>query len=82
MSKYDPTKQYQWKMDDEITFSGQQFNILSQSLTQFITSNMDVPTILKLTEAFAVVQAKMSEYVDKGVIKEYVAPPDDNSSTR
>ncbi len=70
--QFDPSKQWQWKMNDEIVFTGREFDILNKALSQFITSNLDVPTILKLTEAFALTQAKLAEYVDKGVISEYI----------
>lgn len=74
--RFDPSKQWQWKMEDEIIFSGREFMVINQALSQFIQSGLhDIPMILKLTEAFATVQSKLAEYVDKGVIKEYVPIP-------
>jgi hypothetical protein len=77
VTKFDPSKQWQWKLDDEIVLTGRQFSILNQALSQFVVSSLDVPTIIKLTEAFTICQAKMAEYVEKGVITEFV--PEQNS---
>ena len=68
MATFDPNTEYQWKLDEVIEFSGRDFHTIHAAMQQFITSNMDVPTILKLTQAYAVVTAKLAEYVEKGII--------------
>lgn len=72
MAKYDPSKQYQWKLEDKIEFSGKELHKLNETMTQFVQSGLsDVPMILKLMEVYAIVQNKMAEYVEKGVITEF-----------
>lgn len=68
--KYDPNKKWGWQPDDKITFTGMEFHKINTALSDFITSNMDVPTVLKLAEAFSIVQNKLAQYVELGVIKE------------
>lgn len=67
---YDPNKQWGWKSDSIFELTGMEFHKLNTALSDFIVSDMNVPTILKLAEAFGIIQNKLSEYVDKGVITE------------
>lgn len=67
---FDPNKQYQWKLDDKIEFTGKEFHIIQQAMQQFITSNMDVSTILRLAQVYAITVAKMNEYIENGTITE------------
>lgn len=69
---FDPSKRYQWNPEEKIEFTGREFLVINDAMQQFITSNLDVPTILKLTQAYAVVFGKMNEYIDKGLITEHI----------
>lgn len=77
---FDPNKQYQWKLDEKIEFTGKEFHILHDAMQQFIQSALDVPTILKLTQAYAVTVSKMNEYIDKGLINEFTPTEDSEQS--
>ena len=68
--QYDPKKQWQWSPDSKFEFTGIEFHKINTALSEFIVSDMSVPTILKLAEAFTIIQAKMTEYVDNGTIVE------------
>ncbi len=74
MAQYNPKLQYQWPLDAEITFTGREFDIMNRAIGGFLNSSMDVPSILRLVESFGVIQKKMNEYVEKGVMTEYVEP--------
>lgn len=69
---FNPEKKYQWSLDDKFEFTGREFDILNKSLGQFVNGIIDVPSILKIADAFAIVQNKMREYVENGTIKEYI----------
>ncbi len=72
--KYDSSKAYSWENTDKIIFTGAEFNVLYQTFSKFMNSPItDVATILSLVNATNLTQAKLAEYVEKGVIREAVA---------
>lgn len=76
MSKqFDAGKRYQWQPTDKIIFTGSEFDTLNRALSMFVTGSVtNTTTILKLAEAFSVMQAKLAEYVNNGIFTEFVDP--------
>lgn len=68
--QYDPKKRWQWEPNAKFEFTGVEFHKINEALSGFIVSDMNVPAILKLAEAFGIMQGKLSEYVEKGTIYE------------
>lgn len=73
---FDPSKKYQWQPNDKIVFTGSEFDVINRALSQFIMGNITNTTvIMKLAEAFSVMQTKLSEYVENGIFTEYIEEP-------
>lgn len=72
---FDATKRYQWQPTDKIVFNGSEFEAVHRALSTFVAGDVTkVSTVLRLAEAFSVVQNKLSEYVENGIFTEYVEP--------
>lgn len=69
---YDPTKDYQWKPDDKFVFSGTEFDVLQIALGKFVTGSNDVPSIIRLVNAYNIIQKKIAEGVETGMLTEVV----------
>lgn len=68
---YDPSKQYAWEKETEFTFKGVDFSILYNNISGFMGDDSINPRgILKLADAFAVIQKLLVQKVESGEIKE------------
>jgi len=67
---YNPSAVYQWKVSDEFQFTGIELQALNDYLTNFVTSNLDVPSILKVAAAKRIVQDIIARNVETGKIVE------------
>ena len=73
MTNYDSNKNYKWTPEDTFEISGEEFARLLHSF-RVILATPEAQNIILVNEANKVIEAKMQEYVEKGVIKEQVEP--------
>ena len=66
---YDSNKNYKWTPEDVFEISGEEFGRLLHSF-RAILNTPEAQNIILVNEANKVMEAKMQEYVEKGVIKE------------
>jgi len=69
MAEYNAKKNYKWTPEDTFEISGEEFGRLLHSF-RAILATPEAQNILLVNEANKVMEAKMQEYVEKGVIKE------------
>lgn len=68
---YSPNKNYKWNPEDVFEMNGDEFGRILHSF-RAILSTQEAQHILLVNEANKVMEEKMKEYVEKGVIKEQV----------
>lgn len=73
MEKYDPNKNYKWTPEDKFEFGGEEFGRILNSF-RAILGTQEAQNIVNVYEANRVMETKMKEYVEKGVIKEQEPP--------
>lgn len=79
-SKYDPAKTYKWEKDTNFTFTGVQFSIMYNNISQFLTGEINPVNIMKVADAFAVLQGTLVGMVNDDQISEMInVEPDINS---
>jgi hypothetical protein len=74
MAKYDASKQYSWKNEDEFRITGREFSLFLHTI-RAILSTEQAAQILLADKANAVIDKIMAEYVEKDIIKEVVDEP-------
>jgi len=67
--EYNEKKMYKWNPKDTFEFDGDQFGRILHSFRE-ILSTPEAQVILRANEANKIMEEKMKEYVEKGVIKE------------
>jgi hypothetical protein len=67
MTEYNPTIKYEWNPEAEITISGQDFNILYNSLAKFMASDFSPMSIMRTIDAFGISQKILVDMVSKGI---------------
>lgn len=67
--EYNPNKNYKWTPEDEFKFNGDEFGRILHSFRS-VLNTQEAQNIIMINEANKVMEAKMKEYVEKGVIKE------------
>ena len=68
--QFNPANKYGWKPDEQFIITGLQFEKIHNSLAEFITGQMSIPSILKLAEAFSITQTILKDNVENGKIQE------------
>jgi len=68
---YDPKKNYKWNPKDVFEMDGDQFGRILHSFRAILATE-EAQKILLVNEANKIIEEKMQEYVEKGVIKEQV----------
>lgn len=69
MASYDPSKTYSWLNEEKFEISGREFNLFMRSIHS-ILSTEQAAQVLLADKAAAVIERIMTEYVEKGIIKE------------
>jgi hypothetical protein len=69
MATYDPSKKYTWTAEDKFELSGNEFGLLLNAL-RVLTSTPEAQRILLANEAALVIEQKMAQAVESGVVKE------------
>lgn len=64
--KYDPSKAYKWEKDTIFTLSGTEFGIVHNFIRDFITGQITPIAIVKVHEAFNVLQSVLKKSVESG----------------
>lgn len=69
MAEYDPTKKYTWSNDDVFEISGKDFGLLLNTFRALLSTEQ-ATKVLMAQRANEVAENILSEYVEKGVVKE------------
>lgn len=72
---YDPNKKYSWTPDDQFTLNGGEFGLLLNTLRS-ILNTQEAARILLANEANNIIEGKLAQAVEAGVVKE---APEQNS---
>jgi hypothetical protein len=72
---YDPNKKYSWTPEDQFTLNGGEFGLLLNTLRS-ILNTQEAARILLANEANNVIEGKLAQAVEAGVVKE---APEQNS---
>jgi hypothetical protein len=71
---YDPNKKYTWTNDDQFVISGSEFGLILNTL-RAILSTPEAAKILLANEANNVIEAKLAQAVESGVVVEAPEAP-------
>jgi hypothetical protein len=71
---YDPNKKYTWTNDDQFVISGSEFGLILNTL-RAILSTPEAAKILLANEANNVIEAKLAQAVESGVVVEAPETP-------
>jgi len=71
---YDPNKKYTWTNDDQFVISGSEFGLILNTL-RAILSTPEAAKILLANEANNVIEAKLAQAVENGVVVEAPEAP-------
>lgn len=74
-TKFSPNKTYKWEQDTLFPLSGPEFGIMYASIREFLSIPLSPIGILKINDAFAILQNKLKESVEKGESTEYIPEP-------
>jgi hypothetical protein len=74
-TSYDPNKKYSWTPEDQFTLNGGEFGLLLNTLRS-ILNTQEAARILLANEANNVIEGKLAQAVEAGVVKE---APEQNS---
>ena len=66
---YDKNKNYKWDTDSQFSFSGAEFGMILNTF-RAILSTEQAAQILLVDRANSIMENKMNEYVENGIIKE------------
>ena len=69
MATYDPSKKYTWSPEDKFEFSGAEFGLILNTFRK-ILSTPEAEVILLANQANMIIEKKISEAVEKDVVKE------------
>lgn len=69
MATYDPSKKYTWSNEDKFEFSGAEFGLILNTFRK-ILSTPEAEVILLANQANMIIEKKISEAVEKDVVKE------------
>jgi hypothetical protein len=67
---YDKNKNYKWDTDSQFSFSGAEFGMILNTF-RAILSTEQAAQILLVDRANSIMEEKMKQYVESGIIKEY-----------
>lgn len=67
--KYDPSKRYTWKPEDEFVLSGGEFGLILNVLRN-ILGTQEAAKILLAQQASAVIEEKLAQAVESGKVVE------------
>jgi len=73
MTQYEPNKRYTWTPEDRFELTGEEFGTMLNAF-RAILNTPEAVRILTINEANKVIEQKMAEYVEKGVVKEVMEP--------
>lgn len=68
-TSYDPNKKYSWTPEDQFTLNGGEFGLLLNTLRS-ILNTPEAARILMANEANNVIEGKLAQAVEAGVVKE------------
>jgi hypothetical protein len=71
---YDPNKKYTWTNDDQFVINGSEFGLILNTL-RAILSTPEAAKILLANEANNVIEAKLAQAVESGVVVEAPEAP-------
>ena len=71
---YDPNKKYTWTNDDQFVISGSEFGLILNTL-RAVLNTPDAARILLANEANNVIEAKLAQAVENGVVVEAPETP-------
>lgn len=80
-TKFDPTKNYEWKPDATFTFSGTEFAMLNRHLLSFLSNPITPSTIIMIRDLFVIVNDKLKKAVESGDATEMSKPQEPIVST-
>lgn len=66
---YNPAAQYKWSQDEQFTFNGKEFGIMYNNISQFLTQPLTPVLIMKISDAFTILQGALTDKVNNGIIK-------------
>ena len=69
MATYDPSKKYTWSHEDKFEFSGAESGLILNTFRK-ILSTPEAEVILLANQANMIIEKKISEAVEKDVVKE------------
>ena len=69
MATYDPSKKYTWSPEDKFEFSGAEIGLILNTFRK-ILSTPEAEVILLANQANIIIEKKISEAVEKDVVKE------------
>lgn len=67
---YNPMGQYKWEKDTEFSLNGIEFSLVYNKLNAFLGGDFSPANVMKVMDAFIIVQNKLIEKVESGEIKE------------
>lgn len=76
VAKYDPNKKYSWTPNDQFILNGGEFGLLLNAFRS-VLNTQEAARILLANEANNIIEAKLAQAVEAGVVRE--APEEQNS---